>query len=293
MFKKLSLLVVLLALVALVGSASAITWGTADGNAHPQVVGLLFERPDGLYSCTGTLLTPYVVLTAGHCTEELGQRNLYTWVRNDADLDAVYAAERPLYPAGAAGRRQYLNERWTPGAAIPHPNYADYATFPNTYDIGVILLERPIYVANYGQLPTLNQFAFLDNQRGSNNGDRIFLSVGYGRQQIVPVSSEATRNEWVRRQATSSLINTRSNNTRGFNFQFSENPGNGNGSGGTCFGDSGGPQFYGNSLVVGSVTSFGITGQCNGNGFSYRTDIADSQNFVRPLLGWVAGNAIP
>jgi hypothetical protein len=258
-----------------------------------MVVGLLFERPDGLYSCTGTLLTPYVVLTAGHCTEDGGQRNLYTWVRNAPDLDAVYAAERPAFPAGPAGRRQYLDTLWTPGAAVPHPNYADYATFPNTYDVGVVLLSRPIVVASYGQLPTLGQFDFLDNQRGSNNGDRIFRSVGYGRQEIVPVSSEATRNDWIRMVATSSLINTRSSLTRGYNFQFSENPGNGNGTGGTCFGDSGGPQFYGSGLTIASVTSFGITATCNGNGFSYRVDIADSQTFVRPLLGWTPGQPIP
>lgn len=286
MVKRLSVIVLVVLMLTLLSGAQAITWGTLDGTAHPYVVGILFQRPDGLYSCTGTLLTPNVVITAGHCTEEGGQVNLATWVRNAPDLDAVYAAERPAYPAGPAGRTQYLNAKWTIGQAIPHPQYDDYNQFPYTYDVGVILLQTPIVVSEYGQLPTLRQFDFLDKQRGSNNGDRVFTSVGYGRQEIVPVSSESLRNDWVRMVATSSLINTRSANTGGVSFVYSENPGGGNGTGGTCFGDSGGPQFYKNTRTIASVTSFGITAQCNGNGYSFRTDIPQTLDFVTPYLSW-------
>lgn len=284
MFKKLSILGLAVVILVFMGSTQAITWGQPDGNAHPYVVGILFQRPDGLYSCTGTLLNPYVVLTAGHCTEEGGVVNQATWVRNAPDLDAVYASERSAYPAGPDGRTQYLNEKWSIGQAIPHPSYDDYNQFPYTYDVGLIILKTPIVLSEYGQLPTLRQFDFLDKQRGSNSGNRIFTSVGYGRQEIVPVSSEALRNNWVRMVATSSLINTRSANTGGVSFMYSENPGGGNGTGGTCFGDSGGPQFYGNTRIIASVTSFGITAQCNGNGYSYRVDIAETLEFVAPYL---------
>ena len=36
--------------------------------------------------------------------------------------------------------------------------------------------------------------------------------------------------------------------------------------GGTCFGDSGGPNFLGTGLVIAGVTSFGLNGSCGGTG---------------------------
>ena len=78
--------------IATVTPVSATKWSAPDGNGHPDVVILIFiQNGEGHYSCTGTLLTPHVVLTAGHCTEGAGQANDFTWVRNDADIDAASA----------------------------------------------------------------------------------------------------------------------------------------------------------------------------------------------------------
>jgi secreted trypsin-like serine protease len=83
-----------------------------------------------------------------------------------------------------------------------------------------------------------------------------------------------------RLMAASRLVNLRSALTGGFNLQTTNNPGIG---GGTCFGDSGGPVFYGSSssnLIVG-VTSFGLSSQvCAGVDFSYRTDQAELIEFI-------------
>jgi hypothetical protein len=54
--------------------------------------------------------------------------------------------------------------------------------------------------------------------------------------------------------------------------------------GGTCFGDSGGPNFVGDSLVVGGVTSFGLNGSCGGTGGVFRVDRPDVLAFVRSFL---------
>src|SRR5215213_7412020 len=175
------LLVVSVVFLATVGSVSAIAWGQPDGEGHPNVVAIIFRRPDGYYSCTGTLLTPYVVLTAGHCTEDAGVVNSGTWVRNDADIDAAFAAERPLYPSTLA----WLNAEWIPGQAVPHPQYNDYALFPTTYDIGLVLLSAPIYVSEYGALPTLGQFDYLRTSKGPIQQRQVVV-VGYGLQGRIP-----------------------------------------------------------------------------------------------------------
>ncbi len=69
-------------------------------------------------------------------------------------------------------------------------------------------------------------------------------------------------------------------------MQTSNKAGKGDGTGGQCFGDSGAPVFYPeNSNVVIGVSSFGFSPNCTGNNdFSYRMDIADSQNFIGQFL---------
>ena len=55
-------------------------------------------------------------------------------------------------------------------------------------------------------------------------------------------------------------------------------------SGGTCFGDSGGPNLLGDSMVVAGVTSFGLNGTCGGTGGVFRLDRADVQAFINNFI---------
>jgi hypothetical protein len=267
--------------------AAAITWGAPDNNDHPNVVALLFvQNGVGFFSCTGTLLTPWVVLTAGHCTEGGGVANSETYVRNDTDIDAAIANELPGYPGGLTA---WLNNEWSPGEAVPHPQYNDYAEFPDTYDIGLILLEKPIYVAEYGEIPLPGQFDYLRTARGAI-GDRQARVVGFGLQGKIP---SFAGDDFVRYAATSAVTGLEHGNTIGAqNFKFTNNPGQGSGSGGTCSGDSGGPAFYidpssgEETNIVMAVNSYGIAPKCNGNDYQFRTDIGTAQDFVLSHINW-------
>jgi secreted trypsin-like serine protease len=73
-------------------------------------------------------------------------------------------------------------------------------------------------------------------------------------------------------------------NVPGFTGDFSMLLSNNAHTGGTCFGDSGGPNFLGDSNVVAAVTSYGINGNCAGTGGVFRMDRANALNFVLPFL---------
>jgi secreted trypsin-like serine protease len=113
------------------------------------------------------------------------------------------------------------------------------------------------------------------NRRGQQ--DVTFTAVGYGLQQTNPVHVVSQR---VRMVAHPKLnqINT------GFVGDFSLLLSNNAATGGTCFGDSGGPNFLGTSMVVGGVTSFGINGNCAGTGGVFRMDRANVLNFINGFI---------
>ena len=71
----------------------------------------------------------------------------------------------------------------------------------------------------------------------------------------------------------------------GFTGDFSILLSNNHSTGGTCFGDSGGPNFIDKTNVVGGVTSFGINGNCAGTGGVYRVDRADDLNWLYSSFG--------
>jgi hypothetical protein len=50
--------------------------------------------------------------------------------------------------------------------------------------------------------------------------------------------------------------------------------------GGTCFGDSGGPDLLGGTNIILADNSFVTNGQCNGVGYSYRIDTPQALGFI-------------
>ncbi|MET0810517.1 MAG: trypsin-like serine protease, partial [Thermoleophilaceae bacterium] len=84
---------VLVAALTSVSSASAITYGTADGQAHPNVGGLVAPTAysDGTWIyCSGTLISPTVFLTAAHCAD-VSDRVRVTFDTAYVDGDKTYS----------------------------------------------------------------------------------------------------------------------------------------------------------------------------------------------------------
>jgi secreted trypsin-like serine protease len=58
--------------------------------------------------------------------------------------------------------------------------------------------------------------------------------------------------------------------------------------GGTCFGDSGGPLFLEDTNLIVGVTSYGINRNCASTGGSYRIDTVDDLEWINSFLSIVA-----
>lgn len=242
----------------------AINDGELDGNGHPFVGIMVAQDADGnpMWRCSGTLLSPTVFLTAGHCTEAPAA-HVEIWF--DADVESGIPANG--YPFnGQVGGTPYV-----------HPEFYDAPFF--VHDVGVVVLDEPFYSPNgvYGVLPSVDQLDALKTKRGKQ--DTTFTAVGYGLQRINPVFEEALR---IRMVARPHLIQI---NVPGFTGDFSLLLSNNHSTGGTCFGDSGGPNFLGDSNIVAGVTSFGINGNCAGTGGVFRMDRQNVLDFVNSFLG--------
>jgi secreted trypsin-like serine protease len=248
-------------LLVFVNPATAVTYGDLDFGNHPYVGLLLFEV-DGEVShrCTGTLIAPTVMLTAGHCTE--GASGGRVWFLSDVDADSEG------YPFADDDSVEFAQ-------IIDSPDYNPAAFFLN--DVALVILENPVDPGTFGVLPDADVLDDLAKRRGKK--DQTFTAVGYGLQRINPVFVQADR---VRMAATPRLIQI---NSPGFTGDYSILLSNNHSTGGTCFGDSGGPNFIGDSNVVGGVTSFGINGNCAGTGGVYRMDRLHDLDWIKGIVG--------
>jgi secreted trypsin-like serine protease len=256
----------LLLLVVFIIPVAAVQFGELDGDDHPHVGLLVFDVGGSpAWRCSGTLLSPTVMLTAGHCT--FGTSGGRVWFEPDV------GAGRPDngYPFGGGTSIEFV-EIYT------HPEYIDAAFY--LYDVGVVILAESVYLDTYGTLADIGLLDRLAVRRGLQ--DQSFTVVGYGLQSVVP----SLQADLVRYQGSVQLIDVRGTAgiPAGTSASFTNNPGKGNGSGGTCFGDSGGPIFYGDSNVIAAVTSYGLNANCAGTGGGYRVDTVDDQAFINQFL---------
>ena len=260
MKKTLIALVAVLAAAVVALPASAITDGSPDGDAHPFVGLMVAQDSSGtpLWRCSGTLISSTLFLTAGHCTEAPAA-HVEIWF--DADVESGIPANG--YPlTGEAS-----------GTPFTHPQYDPNAFY--LHDLGVVVLDEPVAASSYGALPSLDQLDALKS--GKVKQDTFFTAVGYGLQKAFPDAASwkdvALR---VRMVSHPRLIQINTGYTGDGSMILSNNAN----TGGTCFGDSGGPNFLGDSNVVAGVTSFGKNGTCAGQGGVYRVDRADDLDWL-------------
>jgi secreted trypsin-like serine protease len=143
------------------------------------------------------------------------------------------------------------------------------------------VLDEPVVMDEYGALPALDVLDKLVKRRGLQ--DVTFTAVGYGLQESFPDAAAWKENNVRVRMVAYPKLNQI--NTPGFTGDYSLLLSNNHATGGTCFGDSGGPNFIDKSNVVGGVTSFGINGNCAGTGGVYRVDRADDLNWLYSEFG--------
>jgi hypothetical protein len=247
--RKIVLLLAAALVLVVAAPANAVLYGEPDNNAHPYVGMLRFYNASGIYlwRCSGTALSPTVVLTAGHCTF-------------GATTARWYQTETP--PA-----RPAADTLGVVGTPIPSPGYDDFATFPNTSDVGVVKLTSGTASGPFGTLAQPNALDGLDKHT-------VFDIVGYGVQDSQPVQIAELR----RVKAQVKLIGAQGGYSGGFNLKLSSNNGEPH-QGGLCFGDSGGPVLLGSTVYA--VNSFVINGNCAGTGYSYRVDLPAINAWIR------------
>ena len=270
LFALFSVIVILAVAVSPVG---AVTDGELDGDGHPYVVLLLMEvNGQPAFRCSGTLLSATVLLTAGHCAGAPGE---FSGMRVfwDSDVEAGRGGITNNYPLGGLNSVEAVS--WA-----AHPLYPTAPFF--VHDVGVVVLESPgvpvSVTSEYGTLPSVNQFDAFKPKKGQKV---TFTSVGYGLQESFPTpASFLASNTRTRYVAYPKLIQINGGIVGDFSMLLSNNAN----TGGTCFGDSGGPNFLGDSNVVAGITSFGLNGNCAGTGGVFRTDRQDVLDFINDYL---------
>jgi secreted trypsin-like serine protease len=262
--KKLIFLFLMIALAgAFYAPAEAINYGQKDVNNEYSWVGLTITPAEGggFYICSGSLISPTVFLTAAHCTD------------NPAPYYVTFKPDGPYS----------LTNDFITGTAIPHPNWNGSLTVPNTSDVGVIILDEA-QPGPYGELAPVGFIDELLVQRGTN--DLGFTAVGYGLQNSQNEYSQRPMEAWdlARWYGFQRLMEMDSAYTDGYNIQLTNNPGEGNGSGGTCSGDSGGPIMHTETGLIVAVNSFGVAPYCKGNDYAFRVDIDYSRDFLNGYI---------
>ena len=219
------------------GSHKAIIGGSeVQPGQWPDAVAVLGTNG----TCTGTLIAPDVVLTAGHC----------------AGIDPVQVIANTTDYAGDAGVRAHV------------ANTTAYPSWQTSYDVAVLVLASPIASVTPRKVGTSCTFDTFTRETPVR-------LVGFGATDMTGVAANTQL-----LQAMTAVTDPECVGGNGCKKAIApggEFVAGGTGNADSCFGDSGGPVYLdtpSGTVVIGAV-SRGVDGSdtpCGGGGIYVRTD---------------------
>lgn len=235
---------------AVADSAIDVAAPPAVANRHQAIVGGTDVAP-GMWPdtvavlgktgvCTGTLIAPDVVLTAGHC----------------ADITPTYVVANTT------------NYAVSGGAKVAVLRTVAYPDWDHTYDVSVIILSQPINSVTPRRIGTACSY-------DEFQPDTMVRLVGFGATD----AGGATSNTHLK-EAMTAVVDPVCSGPYGCNKVVApggEFVAGGSGNADSCFGDSGGPVYLETErgpILVGAV-SRGVNNSatpCGGGGIYVRTD---------------------
>lgn len=270
--------------LGLQGPAAASTGGTPDGDLHPNVgLILAYNEDGGRYRCTATLVREDLLLTAAHCTDGVVGKMLVTFESTivEGNVKPEVSPFPEADPKVGYTTAQLQAAGFNSGSAHLHPDYSDFTDMDTWNDLGAVTLDVP---ETELPLSTIADLGTLDEIKKSELSKTLFRAVGYGtemrpaaetgRQNITPQSYPLIRRyvDMPGQKLTDQILQTNGNEKDPW------------GTGGTCFGDSGGPVFLDGEIVA--VTSYGYTSNCRYLGGYQRVDISESQDWLAEEFGF-------
>jgi hypothetical protein len=248
--RKLTLAAVVAVLLAATAPVMTVTNGRPDGNGHPYVgIALQPAAGGGFFVCSGSFISPTRFLTAAHCFDP-------------ALPVLVSPANQQPFPV-------------VTGVVHNDPNWClgcgSGLQGADTHDVAVITLNGAVILPQYAALPAPG---IVDTLTMKTPVDL----VGYGVQGFIRGGGKPEQIfTAIRYFAPSELV--QSNNRASAEFiKLTANPSKG--TGGVCFGDSGGPDILGGTNIVLAVNSYVTNGNCSGVTYSQRVDLPDILAFI-------------
>jgi hypothetical protein len=256
------------AMALFTAQASAIT-GNPTPSTEPYVgIVVLFgdaARTQPIGYCSGFLISPTVMVTAGHSLV-------------GAEAVSVCFGQGPIAYTIQNGQLTYYGTSIIyAGTPITYPAYNPTLQGNQefqTSDIGLIILDQPVTtVSEFPTLPTADSDMALDKKTD-------LTAIGYGMQTQTTPKNNGPQASWIgtlsRNSATVQIVKVD-------DLYLKLTANNAQGKGAIVFGDSGGPVIYtvnGQDIAV-AVNAFVSSSNCNG--VSYHTRLDNTQ-----VLTWIS-----